>query len=228
MTLDIKTIPPVVIKEGTYGAVEIIKDNFMYFLKYNDIEWHQYNEENMREYYEQWSAYDLAYGNVLLSGFGFGQIATWLAAKPEVKSITVIEKSLDVITAFLANNNMPDNITVIIDDAYTYSTDKKYDCIIWDHIPNGDHSSNFYKELCLSAKNIKHDLFWFWSIEFYYTKFYYGMTINYMYNYKTDFNKFDFSKSWQKLRQVLDMPTIPDLPKSKIDSYIYNYFLREL
>jgi hypothetical protein len=226
MTFDIKTIPPVVIEPGIYGSVEIERKGDFFFLKHSGVEWHLYTIPNMREYHEQWSSYDLAYGDVLISGFGFGQIATWLASKPEVKSITVIEKCSDIVTAFLANNTMPSNVTVVIDDAYTYSTDKKYDCIIYDHIANGAPEADFYKNLCAPAKNIKHDVFWFWSLEFYYARFYYGMKFDHYSNPKFDFKQFDFSRSWQKLRQVLDMPTIPNLSKDKIDSYMNAYFMR--
>jgi hypothetical protein len=227
MTFDIKTIPPVVIEPGMYGSVEIERKDDYFYLKHSGVEWHLYTIPNMREYHEQWSSYDLAYGDVLISGFGFGQIATWLASKPEVKSVTVIEKCEDIVTAFLANNTMPSNITVVIDDAYTYSTDKKYDCIIYDHIPNGAPEPDFYKNICASAKNIKHDIFWFWSLEFYYARFYYGMNSEHMYYRPIDFSQFDFSRSWQKLRQVLDMPTIPNLSKDKIDSYMNAYFMRK-
>jgi hypothetical protein len=227
MTLDIKTIPPVVIESGIYGCVEIERKGNYYYLKHSGIKWNIYTIPNMREYHEQWSGYDLAYGDVLISGFGFGQIATWLASKPEVKSVTVIEKCEDIVTAFLANNIMPSNVTVVIDDANTYSTDKKYDCIIYDHIANGTHKPDFYKNICSAAKNIKHDVFWFWSLEFYYAKYYYGMNSEHMYYNPIDFLQFDFSRSWQKLRQVLDMPTIPNLSKDKIDSYMKSFFLRK-
>ena len=227
MTLDIKTIPPVIIEPGIYGSIEIERNGDFFYLKHSGVEWHLYTILNMREYYEQWSTYDLAYGDVLISGFGFGQIATWLASKPEVKSITVIEKYADIVTAFLANNTMPNNVTIVIDDANTYSTDKKYDCVIYDHIPNGTHEPDFYKNLCSIAKNIKHDVFWFWSLEFYYAKYYYGMKPEHMYYTPIDFSQFDFSRSWQKLRKVLDMPTIPNLSKDKIDSYMNAYFMRK-
>lgn len=227
MALDIKTIPPVVIKPGIYGSVEIERKDDLFYLKHSGVEWNVYTIPNMREYHEQWSGYDLAYGDVLISGFGFGQFATWVASKPEVKSVTVIEKCPDIVTAFLANNVMPSNVTVVIDDAYTYSTDKKYDCIIYDHIANGAHEAVFYKELCSSAKNIKHDLFWFWSLEFYYARFYYGMNINHYANDKFDFDQLDFSHSWEKLRQVLDMPTIPILSKEKLNLYMKSFFLKK-
>lgn len=225
--LDKNTIPPVVIEPGTYGSIEIEHIGDYYYLKHFETLWYMYTIPNMREHHEQWSSYDLAYGDVLLSGFGFGQMATWVASKPEVKSVTVIEKYSDVVTAFLANNDMPSNVTLIIDDADKYSTDKKYDCIIWDHIPNGEHEPSYYKKLCSSAKNIKHDLFWFWSLEFYYLRYYYGITDTHIKQYQIDFSRFDFSRSWQKLRQVLDMPTIPNLTKDKIDSYINSYFMRK-
>jgi hypothetical protein len=225
MTLDIKTIPPVVIEPGTYGQITIESDENYYYLKQGDVIWHQYTIPNMREYLEQWSSYDIAYGDVLLTGFGFGQIATWLASKTEVKSITVIEISQDVVDAFLKNNTMPDNVTVIIADANFFNTDKKYDCIIFDHIPNGSFEASFYKELTAVAKKIQHDLFWFWSIEHYYLKFYYGITDIHIQFGNIDYSKFDFGRSWEKLRSVLDMPSIPRLPKSKLDSYINSYFL---
>jgi hypothetical protein len=224
--LDTSTIPPVVIEPGIYGSVEITLNGDCYYLKHSGIGWNIYTIPNMREYHEQWSGYDLAYGDVLVSGFGFGQFATWLASKPEVKSVTVIEKFSDIVTAFLHNNTMPSNVTVVIDDADTYLTDKKYDCVIWDHIANGLHEPDFYKNLCSSAKNIKHDVFWFWSLEFYYAKYYYGMKPEHMYYNPIDFSQFDFSRSWQKLRQVLDMPTIPNLSKDKIDSYMNSYFIK--
>lgn len=224
--LDKNTIPPVVIEPGTYGSVEIEKKGNYYFLKHSGVEWNVYNKKNMREYHEQWSGYDLAYGDVLLSGLGFGQMATWVASKPEVKSVTVIEKCSDIVTAFLANNDMPSNVSVVIDDANTYSTDKKYNCIIWDHIPNGQHNSDFYRNLCASAKSINHDLFWFWSLEGYYVTSYYGITLQQLYINPIDFKPFDFSTKWEELRSKLDMPTIPSLSKDKIDSYINSYFLR--
>lgn len=226
--LDKNTIPPVVIEPGTYGSVEIDKVGHQHLLKHSGVDWHLYNEKNMREYYEQWSSYDLAYGDVLLSGFGFGLIATWIASKPEVKSVTVIEKYSDVVTAFLANNDMPSNVTVVIDDAWNYTTDKKYDCVILDHIPNGPQEPDYYKKLCSTAKNIKHDLFWFWSIEFYYLTQHYLISTRQLYENPIDFKPFDFSTKWEKLRNELDMQSIPSLSKDKIDSYINSYFLRHL
>lgn len=227
MNIDISTFPIVNIKEGSWGKLSITKNDLIYRLIYDNIPWYYYNSHSDREIYEQWSGYDLAYGEVLISGFGFGHMANWLANKPEVKNIYVIEKYQEVIDAYLDSNSLPNNVHIIIDDADVYLTDKKYDCVIWDHILDGAHKPDFYKKICSSAKNIKHDVFWFWSLEFYYAKYYYGMKPEHMYYNPIDFSQFDFSRSWQKLRQVLDMPTIPNLSKDKIDSYMNAYFMRK-
>ncbi len=229
MSLDKSTIPYVVVKPGTYGSVEIEENqDGSFYLKHSDVHWHVYEPLSIREYCEQWSGYDLAYGDVLLSGFGFGHMPNWVASKPEVKTVTVIESSPDVISAYLANNKMPKNVSVIIDDANTFTTDKKYDCIIYDHIQNGQPNVSFYKDVCQAAKNIPHDLVWFWSIEFYYAKYYYGISWEDLYTNNKDLSKFDFSKHWKLLRHILDMPTIPDLPKDKITSYMNSYFMRDM
>jgi hypothetical protein len=47
-----------------------------------------------------------------------------------------------------------------------------------------------------------------------------------MYYNPIDFSQFDFTRSWEKMRQVLDMPTIPSLSKDKIDSYMNSYFIK--
>jgi hypothetical protein len=229
MTLDIKTIPPVIIKEGTYGDVKIIKKGYHYFLNHNEIGWHQYNTKNMREYCEQWSSYDLAYGDVLISGFGFGQLATWLSAKPEVTSVTCIEISQDVVNAFLVNNSMPDKVQVIIGNAYEHKTDKHYDCIILDHISDGPKEESLYNELAKVAINVpNHNMFWFWSLELLYLKHMYKITGHQLYNAPVDFKLYDFSIYWQEYRNKINISTLPNLSKSKLDEYIDAFFLRHL
>jgi hypothetical protein len=227
MTLDIKTIPKVIVKTGKYGSVEIVKQDGIYLLKHSDVDWNVYTlPGGMREYYEQWSGYDLAYGDVLISGFGFGQMATWLASKPEVKSVTVLEVSQDIVDVFLINNKMPDNVSVVIADANNYKTDKKYDCVIFDHIQNGQPYVSFYKDICQAAKEIPHDLFWFWSIEYYYARYYYHISHLDLYVNNINLDVYDFSKHWSILRQILDMPTIPSISKEKLSIYMKHYFTR--
>jgi len=229
MALDIKTIPPVIIKEGTYGDVEITKNGSIYFLKHSNIAWNQYHEKNMREYHEQWSGYDLAYGDVLISGFGFGQFATWVASKPEVTSVTCLEISQDIINAFLVNNTMPNNIEVIIGDASQYKTDKHYDCIILDHIADGPQAESFYQDLATITKNVpNHNVFWFWSLELHYIKDLYNISYKQMYVFPVDFKPYNFYDNWEKFADLLNVPAFPKLNKKILTEYINSFFLRHL
>lgn len=229
MALDIKTIPPVVIKEGMYGDVEIIKNSSIYFLKHSNVAWNQYHEKNMREYHEQWSGYDLAYGDVLISGFGFGQFATWVASKPEVTSVTCLEISQDIVDAFLVNNTMPDNLEVIVGDVNQYKSDKHYDCIILDHIADGPQPESFYRDLAAITKNVPdHNVFWFWSLELHYIKDFYDITFEQMYVFPIDFSTYNFYSNWEKFANTLSIQALPILNKPILTEYIDSFFLRHL
>lgn len=225
--IDTTTFPFIVIKPGKYGDIEITDEYGIYYLSHSGKKWSQYNTLTDLELYEQWSGYDLAYGDVLISGFGFGHFALWLASKPEVKSITCLEVSQDVVDAFLENNVLPDNVSIVITDADTYTTDKKYDCVIFDHF-DGELSAEFYKQVCTNAKKIPHDLFWFWSLELYYLRYYYGITISHIYLHNLSYERFDFGKKWNKLKENLDMKTIPNLSKETLDIYINTFSKKDM
>lgn len=226
--LDPSTLPKITVKPGTWGDVSIVKNNRYLTLSHKGEEWHVLNIQNLREIHEQWSGYDLAYGDVLISGFGFGHMACWLANKPEVTSVTVVEISQDVLNAFLENNSLPDKVNVVIADINNYQTDKHYDCIILDHISNVIKEQSYYKDLVKVGNNISHDLLWFWSIEMYYLRYHYDILIRYLYLIPISFDTYDFSTKWEELREYLNMKSIPSLSKDKLDSYINSYFLRHL
>lgn len=73
-----------------------------------------------------------ANGDVLIGGLGLGMIAHAIAAKPEVTSVTVIEKNPDVIK--LVGPTVPKKVTVIEGDIFTWRPAKgvKYDVIYFD------------------------------------------------------------------------------------------------
>lgn len=226
--LDPITLPSINIKPGVYDSIEIKKLGKYIYLKHSGKDWHVFNTHNQRELHEQWSGYDLAYGDVLLSGLGFGHMAQWLANKPEVSSVTVIEILQDVVDIFLESNILNNKVSIIVDDIESISIDKHYDCVIFDHIPNNPKPKEFYKELATTANKIPHNLFWFWSIELFYVMNFYSLSYTDLFEIPVDFNKFDFETKWEDLRTYLDMPTIPSLSKDKIDAYINSYFLRHL
>ena len=77
-----------------------------------------------------------ATGNVLIAGLGLGMILHPIAAKPEVKTITVIEKSPDVIKLVAAS--LPKKVEVIEADIFTWKPAKgaSFDTIYHDVWPN--------------------------------------------------------------------------------------------
>lgn len=92
--------------------------------------------------YELATNYDAvrsARGDVLIAGLGIGFILRPMLAKPEVSSVTVIERSADVIA--LVSPHFP-AVKVIEADAYAWEPPSKaFDFIyfdIWPNVPNAD------------------------------------------------------------------------------------------
>jgi hypothetical protein len=82
-----------------------------------------------------------AKGDVLVGGLGLGMVLLAIQDKPEVRTITVVEKEAEVIA--LIKDQLPLNATVTIvqGDIFTYKPDKAYNviyCDIWDTI-SGDN-----------------------------------------------------------------------------------------
>lgn len=82
-----------------------------------------------------WTAKD----NILINALGLGVALKMILQKPEVISVTVIEKSQDVINLCAPTYLEDKRVTIICDDAFTYKPPKNvhYDCVwhdIWDDI----------------------------------------------------------------------------------------------
>lgn len=82
-----------------------------------------------------------AHGDVLIGGLGLGMIVLAIQDKPDVKSITIIEKSNDVIMLMLNQPNVYFNekVNIVHGDVFTWKPAKgqKFDCIymdIWPYI----------------------------------------------------------------------------------------------
>ena len=164
MPFDIGSIPNFNIQEATLGPVEVVLKDDLYCLYHNGIQWMSYCSSSKIEIKQMYSSYDLAYGDVLLTGLGFGILALWLCNKPGVKNVTVIENSPEVIEIFKKINKIPDNLKIINADASTFTTDKKYDGIFLDHyeLQTWDWRLRDMQEFCV---RVEHDVFWAWSLE---------------------------------------------------------------
>ena len=78
-----------------------------------------------------------ANGDVLIAGLGLGLIILPIQNKPEVNSITVIEKSKEVIEMVSSQLPLNDKVKIINDDVFKYTPECKYDTIyldIWPYV----------------------------------------------------------------------------------------------
>lgn len=220
---DKNTIPKVTVTPAKNGEFSITQEGNVFRLLKNDAQLMQLNIKSLREYKEQYACYDLAYGDVLITGLGFGMLATWLAAKPEVTSVKVIEFSQEVIDLFTSSNPVADKITIELGNAKTYTTNDKFDCIFLDHFP--DHSDQpIYEEVLAISKNIpNHDVLWFWSLEKWYLENYYNFNYIVFLTNPPDLEPLDLYEQWQRFRSDISVLTIPKLDAVKVKEYIYTY-----
>ncbi len=77
-----------------------------------------------------------ARGHVLIAGLGLGMITHPIAAKKEVRSVTIVEKSPDVVK--LVGPSLPKKVKLIEGDIFMWAPAKgtKYDAIYFDIWPN--------------------------------------------------------------------------------------------
>jgi hypothetical protein len=213
------TMPKVNIKKSIVGTAKIVHLGDTYILSNNGDQCMTYNEVDYQQVAEFYSSYDQAYGDVLLSGLGFGILPLWLCDKPEVTSVTVIEISQDIIDLFVLSNSMPDKMNIINQDILNFTTEKKYDCIFLDHYELEDFSYKIknMQEIC---NKIDHDVFWAWSLEMAYLMEFFDIH---------DGNFFvstpDLSVNWKKFVEE-NLPNekhLLEIPNKTINEYLYTY-----
>ena len=229
MSFDIKSVPKFKVEETSFGNVDIVLKNGAYLLYNNGIQWMGLSVDDYREIREMYACYDLAYGDVLITGLGFGILALWLCDKENVKSVTVIESSSDVIEIFKKNNAVPEKLKIINEDASNFKTDIKYDGIFLDHyeLQNWDWRLKDMKEI---SSRIKHDVFWAWSLEEAYMFKAFGLDRNNMYRSKEKHLEFlsikDKSTEWKAFIQEFfpNEDSLLRVTPEKIRGYIYDFY----
>ena len=230
MTYNIESVPSFTIKEISSGAVDIIDEGDFFALYNNGDRWMTYQKYHDTEIRQMYSSYDLAYGDVLVSGLGFGILALWLCSKPGVTSVTVVEFSEDVIKIFKELNDIPEKLNIIHDSMITYETDKEYDVLLLDHYERQTFDWRL-KDINKICKRIKHKHFWAWSLEVMYLIKMYTTEKNYM---KSDIGKIllqskkNFSESWPEFIDKFfpEEYTAKNISNKKINDYLYTYFNR--
>jgi hypothetical protein len=210
------------ITPNTYGDITIKYDSGSYHLYNRGTQWMGTDENFVHAKDTLYSQYDLAYGDVLLTGLGFGILTKALSEKPEITSVTVLEISKDVIDAFLLNNTLNDKVTIILADACTYSSEVKYDCLFPDHYEL-QSSEWMIKDMNNLSRRIKHDVFWPWNIE----QIFLQKTYPRMAYQKSTIARyfFEMPEKWRAfiLENFPDSPSLAELEDETIVNYISKY-----
>lgn len=75
-----------------------------------------------------------AHGDIIIGGFGIGLIIMAIQDKPEVHSITVIEKNREVIEIVASQLELNDKVKIVYEDVFKWKPEKgkKYDMVYMD------------------------------------------------------------------------------------------------
>jgi hypothetical protein len=170
---DSSTLPTFHIKAIKYENFEIkdINNGYEFQLWINGERWMNIVPSNYSIVKQMYSHYDIAHGNVLVTGLGFGIAALWISSKPTVEHVTVVERSPEVIKAFLASNNKPDNMTIICEDANKFQSNNYFDCILSDHFENENLNIILDSMKSLVKRIPNYGVVWFWPLEQMYAAF---------------------------------------------------------
>ena len=78
-----------------------------------------------------WRIKNEARGDVLIAGLGIGMVLHPILAKPEVTSVTVVEKEPDVIA--IVEPTLPrEKLKIVSADIFDWKPSEKFDCIYFD------------------------------------------------------------------------------------------------
>ena len=170
-----------------------------------------------------YSHYKLALGNVICTGLGFGVREQWLATKPEVNKITVLEKNKSVIDYHKdIGTQRSDKIEIINCNANEYKG--TCDFLSIDHYEKEDTKS-IIESIKNTEKNIVSYYMWFWLLERW-------LDNGYIENNKKDFmyyqpwEKNNLKQSYNKLKTFLGLKSLPELTLKELTEFVNVYWNR--
>jgi hypothetical protein len=213
------SLPDFNIKESVLNNAKITYKDGTYFLYNNDDKWMTLTKSDYHQVAELYSSYDQAYGDVLISGLGFGILPLWVCNKKEVTSVTVIEISQDVIDLFLLSNDIPNKMNIINKDISTLITEKKYDSLLLDHY-EGTDLSGMLKNMEQICNKINHKVFWAWSLEMAYLAEFFDIKDKDLFMLKPD-----LSINWKKFvkKNLPNEKHLLEISNKTINDYLYTY-----
>ena len=172
-----------------------------------------------------YSHYKLALGNVICTGLGFGVREQWLATKPEVNKITVLEKNKSVIDYHKdIGTQWSDKIEIINCNANEYKG--TCDFLSIDHYEKEDTKS-IIESIKNTEKNIVSYYMWFWMLELWLHNGYIedntksGNIIHYQ-----PWEKNNLKQSYNKLKTFLGLKSLPELTLKELTEFVNVYWNR--
>ena len=170
-----------------------------------------------------YSHYKLALGNVICTGLGFGVREQWLATKPEVMKITVLEKNKSVIDYHKdIGTQWSDKIEIINCNANEYKGN--CDFLSIDHYERHD-TTNIIDSIKNTEKNISCCFMWFWLLERWLDK---GCIENNNkdYAYYQPWEDNDLYQSYNNLKTFLGLKSLPKLSLKELTEFVDVYWNR--
>ncbi len=112
------------------------------------------------------NAIQWAHGNILIGGLGMGYFLKMIKEKPDVETITVIEKNQEIIDCYLSCFSITPNIELLCGDIFTFKSDRLFDFVYIDIWPEFV-IEKIESDMLEISNNIRAKLYSFWGIELY-------------------------------------------------------------
>jgi len=197
-------------------------------LTMNGVQWMTLDETHSTSS-QFYSHYKLAKGHVICTGLGFGTREQWIASKPEVTKVTVLEKFKEVINYHKdIGTKWSDKIEIINCDANDYKGN--CDFLSIDHYEFND-ALNLLSSIKKVCNNITCEYAWFWMLESWIRL---GCIIDNIENPNIIPKKIhyggkenDIPENYSKIKTYFEHINLPNLNKEQLTKFIemYNCFI---
>ena len=194
---------------GTKGGVEIKLIKNQYYLFINGHRWMTYDTISKNQVKEIISHVDLAEGDVITTGLGLGLREQLILSKKEVKSLTVIERSKELIDFHSQHSPWITNKKLSIIHADVTQFQGNCDVLLLDHYEQQNFIA-ILNNVYTVQKKINCKKIWFWPFEAY--------IIDYC-----KINNCDLLFGYTQLIKIYSLEKLPKLSLLQLSKYCSYY-----